>query len=336
MLTRRQMLQSTAGLAFATALTPIFSGIANAATRITVAQSEGHGWAVVYVADAAGLWAPHGLEVDVAKFTAGRLALDAVLSESAQFCTTTQSPTLLAAMRGLQPRIVANFSRSSKEMLVAANRSRGINTPADLKGRRIATRIGSSGHFFLNQWLALHGMQLGDVEVVNMAGPDMVTAVVRGDIEAFAWDWLSAIVAQQQAGDDIVVLDREGIENIWGYHLIFVANARTVDNHPEVVEAAVQALFDAEEFIMNDRASTIAHVAARTATSEADTEQGIDLLDIGVELNDSLVDVMVAEAHWAIEQGIAQPYSGDLRALFRSAIYPDAMMKIRPDRVALS
>ena len=291
---------------------------------------------MVYTADAANTWAANGLDANVAKFTAGRLALDAVLTESADFCTTTQSPTLLALMRGLEPRIVADFSRSSKEMLVAANRKQGVSSPADLKGKKVATKIGTSGHFFLNQWLALHGMTLDDVEVVNMGGPEMVTAVVRGDIAAFAWDWLSAIAAEKQAGDDIVVLDREGIEDIWGYRLIFVANNSLVQNSPEVVENAVKSLLEAEEIISGNRQQAIEYVAERTATSVEDTTKGMDLLDIGVELDDSMIDVMVAEAEWAIGEGIAPPYDGDLRQLFRGAVYEDALMKLAPDRVRLS
>jgi ABC-type nitrate/sulfonate/bicarbonate transport system substrate-binding protein len=179
-------------------------------------------------------------------------------------------------------------------------------------------------------------MTLKDIELVNMAGNDMVTAVVKGDIAAFAWDWLSAVAAQKQSGDDIVILDRDGIEKIWGYHLIFVANAKTVEERPDVVAAAVKTLFEAEEFIARDRAATVKHVAARTATSEEDTVKGIELLDIGVKLDDSLIDVMMAEAKWAVEAGIAQPYSGDLRKLFRGIIAPEAMRKIKPERVRLS
>jgi len=335
MLSRRSLLHA-GGAAVTLAASGPMARFARAANNITVAESEGHGWAVVYVADAADLWADRGLEVEVAKFTAGRLALDAVLTESADFCTTTQSPTLLALQRGLKPRIVADFSRSSKEMLVAANRKRGVESATDLKGKKVATKVGTSGHFFLNQFLALHDLELSDVEVVNMGGPEMVTAVVKGDVDAFAWDWLSVIAAQKQAGDDIVVLDNTGIEKIWGYHLIFVANESTVVDRPGVVEGAVRALFDAEEFVATHREKTIEYVAKRTATSPEDTAKGIDLLDIGVKLDDSVVDVMVAEAHWAVAQGIAQPYDGDLRALFRGAVWPDAMRKVRPDRVALS
>ncbi len=339
MVARRSLLRAGAGLSLlplSSALTPFLSKAALADTQITVAESEGHGWTVVYIADAADLWAKEGLEVEVGKFTAGRLALDAVLSESAEFCTTTQSPTLLAAMRGLNPRIVADFSRSSREMLVAGNRKNGISVPTDLKGKKVATKVGTSGHFFLNQWLVLHGMSLADVEVVNMGGPEMVTAVVRGDVDAFAWDWLSVIAAQNQAGEDIVVLDREGLEKIWGYHLIFVANEETVESKPEVVEAAVKTLFAAENFITEEPQKTLEYVAARTATSVDDTQKGIDLLEIGVKLDDSLIDVMVAEAEWAIALGIAQPYDGDLRALFKSCIYADAMEKVMPERVNLT
>jgi len=335
MLNRRTFLQSTAAAGLALPFAGTGLSTAFAATPVTVAESEGHGWTIVYVADAAKLWAPNGLDVTVAKFTAGRLALDAALSGSANFCTTTQSPTLLAALRGLKPRIVADFSRSAKEMLVAASKKSGVTTPADLKGKKIATRIGSSGHFYLNQWLTLHGLTLADVEVVNMAGPEMVAATVRGDVNAFAWDWLSAVAAQRQGGDDIIILPREGIEKIWRSHLIFVANEDTVTKTPELVEAAVKTLFESEALIQAKPAEALKYVAERTATSEEDTQKGIELLDIKVGLDKQIVDVMVAEAEWAIQQKIAEPYSGDLRALFAGLIYPDAMQKIRPDRVTL-
>jgi len=336
MISRRSLLRFGSCLGLTAVIAPSLVRTARAETAVTIAESEGHGWAVVYTADAADTWAEQGLEASVAKFTAGRLALDAVLTESADFCTTTQSPTLLALMRGLEPRIVADFSRSSKEMLVAANQKQGISKPSDLKGKKVATKIGTSGHFFLNQWLALHDMKLSDVEVVNMGGPEMVTAVVRGDVDAFAWDWLSAIAAQKQAGDDIVILDREGIEEIWGYRLIFVANNSLVQEAPDVVEKAVQSLLDAEKLIEENRAQAIEYVSERTATSIEDTTKGMDLLDIGVQLDNGIVDVMVAEAEWAIEQGIAPPYDGDLRTLFRGAIYEDALKKLAPDRVTLS
>jgi hypothetical protein len=56
MVTRRKILYSSALLGLAASIAPLISRVAGASSSITVAESEGHGWAVVYVADAAGLW----------------------------------------------------------------------------------------------------------------------------------------------------------------------------------------------------------------------------------------------------------------------------------------
>jgi NitT/TauT family transport system substrate-binding protein len=262
--------------------------------------------------------------------------MEAVLAEKAEFATTTDSPTILAAMRGLKPIIVADFSRSSREMLVVARTDRGVANPKDLKGKKIATQVGTSGHYFLSSYLKLHGLSLKDVTLINMRGPEMVTAVVKGDADAFAWDWRTAQVAEQQAPGQIKILPIEGIDRVWQNHLILVTNEKTVKEKPAVIERAVQTLMAAEQFMKSDPAKTLAHVAERTATSKEATEVGIKLLDVEVTLDDRLVADMVANAEWAIEAGIAQRPKEDLKTLFRGLVYEPAMRKIRADRVKLS
>jgi ABC-type nitrate/sulfonate/bicarbonate transport system substrate-binding protein len=332
---RRKFVLGASGLSVLSAL-PIRKTFAQAPLPITVAESEGHGWSVVFVADAENIWAKYGLKAEVAKFTAGRLAMEAVLAEKADFATTTDSPTILAAMRGLKPIIVADFSRSSREMLVVARTDRGIADPKNLKGKKIATQVGTSGHYFLSSYLKLYGLSVKDVTLVNMRGPEMVTAIVKGDADAFAWDWRTAQIAEQQAPGQIKVLPIEGIEKIWQNHLILVTNEKTVKERPQVIERAVQTLFASEQFMKTDPAKTLTHVAARTATTKEATEVGIKLLDVEVKLDDRLVDDMVANAEWAIEVGLAQRPKEDLKKLFRSLVYEGPMRKVRADRVKLA
>jgi ABC-type nitrate/sulfonate/bicarbonate transport system substrate-binding protein len=240
---------------------------------------------------------------------------------------------VLAAMRGLKPIIVADFSRSSREMLVVARNDRGVGDPKGLRGKRIATQVGTSGHYFLSSYLKLHGLGLREVTLVNMRGPEMVTALVKGDVDAFAWDWRTAQIAEQQAPGVTRVLPIDGIETIWQNHLILVTNEKTVREMPGVIERAVQALFAAEASMKADPARAVADVAARTATSKEATEVGIKLLDIEVNLSDRLVRDMVANAEWAIEAGLAQRPKEDLAKLFRSLVLDAPMRKIRPERV---
>jgi NitT/TauT family transport system substrate-binding protein len=160
-----------------------------------------------------------------------------------------------------------------------------------------------------------------------------VTALVKGDVDAFAWDWRTAQIAEQQAPGVTRVLPIDGIETIWQNHLILVTNEKTVREMPGVIERAVQALFAAEASMKADPARAVADVAARTATSKEATEVGIKLLDIEVNLSDRLVRDMVANAEWAIEAGLAQRPKEDLAKLFRSLVLDAPMRKIRPERV---
>lgn len=331
-ISRRRFLQSTSAAACALGLPAAYG---QALAPMTIAESEGHGWSVVFVADAQNIWGNHGLKAEVSKFTAGRLAMEAVLAEKADFATTTDSPTVLAAMRGLKPIIIADFSRSSREMLVVARSDRGISEPKALKGKRIATQFGTSGHYFLSSYLKLHGLTLKDVTLMNMRGPEMVTGLVKGDVDAFAWDWRTAQVAEQQAPGLIKPLPIDGIERIWQNHLILVTNEKTVREKPESIEKAVRSLFASEASMKADPALALAQVAERTATSKEAAEVGIKLLDIEVNLNERLVDDMVANAEWAVAAGIAQRPRGDLRKLLRGLVHEGPMRKVRAERVSL-
>jgi len=77
---------------------------------------------------------------------------------------------------------------ASAEALVARNGS-GVNTIADLKGKKVGTPFVSTSHFQLLYALQQAGLKPGDVQVLNMRPPEIAAAWGRGDIDAtFIWD----------------------------------------------------------------------------------------------------------------------------------------------------
>ena len=74
------------------------------------------------------------------------------------------------------------------EALVAKNGS-GINTVADLKGKKIATPFNSTSHFHTIVALEQAHVNPADVQILNMRPPEIRAAWQRGDIQAtFIWD----------------------------------------------------------------------------------------------------------------------------------------------------
>lgn len=74
------------------------------------------------------------------------------------------------------------------EALVAKNGS-GINTVADLKGKKIAMPFNSTTHFHTMVALEQAKVNPSDVQILNMRPPEVRAAWQRGDIQAtFIWD----------------------------------------------------------------------------------------------------------------------------------------------------
>src|SRR6201993_4761697 len=77
---------------------------------------------------------------------------------------------------------------ASAEALIARNGS-GVNTIADLKGKKVGTPFVSTSHFQLLYAMQQAGLKPGDVQVLNMRPPEIAAAWGRGDIDAtFIWD----------------------------------------------------------------------------------------------------------------------------------------------------
>jgi taurine transport system substrate-binding protein len=77
---------------------------------------------------------------------------------------------------------------AAAEALVARNGS-GVNSIADLKGKKIATPFVSTSHFQLLYALNKAGLKATDAQILNMRPPEIAAAWGRGDIDAtFIWD----------------------------------------------------------------------------------------------------------------------------------------------------
>ena len=83
--------------------------------RATMAYgSTGYTWLTTFLAEALNTWKENGVDLKAVDFPTGRDAMQALLAGSAEFSTTTETPLIFAAMRGLRPIILINYSRYSR------------------------------------------------------------------------------------------------------------------------------------------------------------------------------------------------------------------------------
>lgn len=138
----------------------------------------------VWMADAQGYFKEAGLDVQLRTFPSGTTALQTFKTGAGDIVYNGDLPGVSYwANTGRDYRIVAINDRDAKGYTAMARNA--IKTPQDLKGKTIATRVGSTGSWFISVFLAKNGLKPTDVTVKNLDTQVLPIALCKGDIDGF-------------------------------------------------------------------------------------------------------------------------------------------------------
>lgn len=296
-------------------------------TKITYAMPITVAAIPSYVALEKGFWKEEGLEVQAQMFSAGRLALDALLANNAEVMSVSETPLMHAILQGNEFYIVTTVTEH-QEVKAIARRDRGIHSPRDFRGKRIATLPGTNSDYFMYNFLEKNGVPVADIKLTSMAPPEMVTALVQGSLDAyFAWE-PHIYYAQKQLPQQSIVFAAGGL--YYGRHCIAM-NKAFVLAHPGVVEKLIRGFLRAEAFANDNPGEAMAIVSKITGLDL----EALNILwreyKVNVQLDPQLLKILNEEARWA--RSLAN--SSEPVPNFRDYIYSQALSKERPSSVNL-
>ena len=184
---RRQFLGNAAAGAAALGLSSLgFPAIAQSRTRIRVGYL--HTLAVdgqMWLAQHLGAWERNNLEPDFKQFTTGLELFQAMVGGSIDMLSTGAVISNFPA-RGQGKMFAVNCVEFATAQLWVRG-DQGVNSFADLKGKRIATTTGTTAHVFLDNALRANKLDPAkDVEIVNQRMAEAVTSFISGAVPAVA------------------------------------------------------------------------------------------------------------------------------------------------------
>ncbi|MGE0799261.1 MAG: taurine ABC transporter substrate-binding protein [Lautropia sp.] len=130
-----------------------------------------------------------GYKINFRKFGGGGDVIRAMSSGQVQIGEAGSAPIAAALSQGLPVKVIWILDDiGAAEVLVARNGS-GINSLADLKGKKIGVPFTSTTHFHTMVALQSANVDPSSVRILNMRPPEVAAAWERGDIDAtFIWD----------------------------------------------------------------------------------------------------------------------------------------------------
>jgi len=297
--------------------------------KITIANIIPPFTVPVDVAWQQGYFSREGLAVTMRKYPYGLIALQALLEGKADFATVAETPIMLAIMKGEKLSIIATIQSSKKNNAIIARRDLGINTPRDLKGRRMAATFGTISEFFMDGFLALNGISRSEMKVVDLKPEEMSVALASGEIDA-ASTWTPPLMAMQKklGGRGIIFYNEE----MYSQTISIVAKREFIHANPGKVEKLLRALVSADDFIMENPAAAQKIVAEyNRMDAEMLREMWADN-KYRVSLEQSLIMALEDESEWAIKHGLT---SAGKVPNFLDFVYFDGLTSVKPSAVRI-
>jgi sulfonate transport system substrate-binding protein len=260
-------------------------------------------------------FAKDGIGVRWVQTLGSNKALEFLSAGSIDFGSTAGAAALVGKINGNPIKSIYVYSRPEWTALVT-RKDTPIAKITDLKGKRVAVTRGTDPHIFLVRALQGAGLTEHDITPVLLQHPDGKTALIRGDVDA--WAGLDPMMAQAEVEDGARLFYRNPAANTWG---ILNVREEFLKDHPELVQRTLAIYEEARKYCLANPAEEKRVFMAVTKLPEAVVEKQLKerteltFNRIGPEQRESIL-----AAGLALQQAGVIPPTVDVKAAVNDLI----------------
>jgi aliphatic sulfonates family ABC transporter substrate-binding protein len=205
---------------------------------------------LLYVARDLKLFEKAGLAPTYVKFVAGAPMIEAAQGKSIDVASVGTVPFLVGLSQGLDWVMIGVNLEGAYVAGIVVRKDSGIDTVADLKGKRIGVFKGSSSHYGLMMTLRQHGIRPNQVTLLHMSPAEQLAALANKDIDAAkVWEpWMQRMVYEANAR----IIATEGDFGIYTNVVGYCARRDWLRDNGEAAVRFLRALLMAHDALKKD------------------------------------------------------------------------------------
>ncbi len=261
------------------------------------------------VVEAKGLFKQAGGNVDIHKFDSGKTTRDAMISGRINVGVLGSTPFVVGAAKGDMVAIGMSMYAGKTDAIVAG-KDKGIKSIADLKGRAVASKIGSAtDHVFRDKILPHYGLTAADIRIVDIPHQNHIAALAAGSVDAFAGVEPFPSIAEVD-GIGVSLLDYSAFDIL---PVILVTNRPVIDKKRAALVALLRGWLAGVKLFKADPGEAEKIVSATFAAqgfkvSDAVIKRMLSKLDVTPTFKPGLRGYLDEEAKTLVQQhAIAAP-----------------------------
>jgi len=296
--------------------------------KVKIAAYAGETTSLIWLSKELGFLEQAGLDVELKPFAAGIFAVNALTNNEADIAVAAEFVLANKSFSEPELRILSSIV-SAKTIFVVGHKSRNIESPSDLKGKRIGVTLGSNAEFFLGQFLTLYGLQFNDINIVDLKPPQLVKSMLDGSIDAAITWHPNVYVIEQQLGEKVIKFDAQKMQD---YFFVLLAKSGWLQSHPTHTERLMQALIWTEDWIKKHPDETKKTIEKIFKGDPKYIAMMVDLHSYQVKFSQNLMVALDAQKRWLIKN---KGFDAAQQPNLLNFIYPSALKKIKPSAVTV-
>lgn len=239
---------------------------------IRIGFSAWPGWFPWQVAEEKGLFTKAGLDVKLTYFESYTDSLNALNAGKLDANSQTLNDTISSVGAGAdQVVVLVNDNSTGNDQIIVKP---GIESIADLKGKKVGVEEGTVDHFLLLLGLEKAGLKPEDVDLQPLLTDAAASAFAAGQLDAVGVFAPFTTKALELPGSKALFTSADFLGSIPDH---LVLGKAFVDDHPEEVQKLVDTWFDTLDYIEQNKDEAVAIMAKRAGVSPeeyADYDKG--------------------------------------------------------------
>lgn len=253
-----------------------------AAEPIKIGYSDWPGWTAWEIAKEKGLFKKAGVDVKLVWFPVYTDSLNALNTGKLDANCQTWSDTIPPLAEGLKFKaVLVNDNSAGNDGFVAKKEFKSVKA---LKGKTVATELGTVDHFLLLQALEKNGMTEKDIVFKNLTVPDTAAAFRQGKLDG-AVIWQPSLNDVLKEGKANLLFSSKDTPGLIPDLLVF--QEKVVSKRAADVQKIVDVWFEVVDFIKKNEDEAVAIMAKVVEQKPADYKQflpGTKIFDLKANL----------------------------------------------------
>ncbi len=296
--------------------------------KATIAAYLGEFSSLVFIAENQDYFIDNGLDVTIKEYETGLGPVQAVLAGDADFATAAEFVLVSNSFNHEDLKALSTIDLANAIELVA-RKDRGINNPADLKGKKIAIPQKTQAEYFLGSFLIFNSLSIDDIEVINMKPSKLVEAMSDGTVDA-AMIWEPNIYEiKDRLGDKAITFPGQSGQD---FFFLVIGDSKKIKDNPSVVERLLSALLKAETFVNKNPIETQNIISQRTNLEKDYLKTVWPKNNFILSMPQGLIIAMENEARWRVDNGLT---NNTEIPNYLNYIYLDALEEVKPEAIGI-